>query len=514
MAATQKTLVKAMEVYRSFTRPIIFDSIYAVLKQFELENTAQIYFRGEAETVKLPGSNFGDTQDKALYTEGMFRNKIYVNATVNPSPFNSGYHNQRRMNTEALFNWDNSLRLGITPEFVGRQVNCEIMCHFTSRIEAQNFVNGINYIRDQMITDMVFSPEGHMPVNDGILELYNDVHKLLKKNMIRPTDEEWYTYFKEKSLREFRIIRNQAGNQPQMVYPLKLRDIVVQFEDPDIRLANKAEIFGQYEVGFTYTFFHNEFIGWNISYPLNVHQDQIPDKWIVQRREEFERSIPYHGAAAPEYFAGARFMDNMRLTQAPYYLVLPNHDNWEPPKQEAITPIIQARLSVDEQESGEQLLCNIFEIPNFEWNTQAKAYILRRHEKAFTIHETPFLFEVYSDDLRVKADQLRMDEVGNIYMTRPPTTFRTQHLMINIDYGVVDYSNEFWDDIRDDTVPDESSGRPLIPIIFPWWDWETIPGDWIDDAPNQLPIDARARWNNYEMMLSLIVKNVKTYGSE
>lgn len=513
MAATQKTFIEAMEVYRAFTRPIIYDSIYAVLKQFNLENAGAIYFKGEAEAIKLTGSDFGSTPSTALYTDGIFRNKIYAMATVNPYPFNSGYHNQRRMSTEALFNHDPSIGMNLTPEFSGRLVTVEMACHFNSRIDAQNFVNKINYNRDQMITDMIFSPSGHLPLNDGILELYNDVHALLKKNLIRPVDEQWYQYFKEKSLRDFTIITNMAGNHPTLVYPVKIRDIIVQFEDPEIRLAQKAEVFGHYEVGFSYNFFHNEFIGWTMQYPLNIHQDQIPDKWVVQRRDEYVQSIPYHGSAAPEYFAGARFTDNMRLTQAPYYLVLPDHDNWTRPDVPGLTQIIQARLAVDDQ-PGEQLLCNIFEIPNFEWNPIAKGYILRRHDKAFTRYETPFVFEIYSDDLLVNPNQLRLDETGNIYMTRAPTTNRVQHLIINIDYGVDGYSDDFWKDVRDPEVEPGKGGKDVIPIIFPWWDWENIPDDWSDTAPIDLPTTTKIRWNNYEMVLGLIVKNVKTYRKE
>lgn len=513
MAATQKTFVDAMEVYRAFTRPVIYDSIFAVLRQFNLENAGTVYFKGEAEAIKLTGSDFGQTSDAALYTDGSLRNKIYATAIVNPYPFNSGYHNQRRMSTEALFTHDASVGMNLTPEFNGRLVTVELMCHFRSRIEAQNFVNKINYIRDQMITDMIFSPEAHLPVNDGILELYKDVHDILRKNKIRPDAENWFEYFKEKSLRDFTVITNLAGNHPTMVYPVKIRDVVIQFEDPDIRLAQKAEIFGQYEVGLSYNFFHNEFIGWTIQYPLNIHQDQIPDKWVVQRREEYAESIPYQGAAAPEYFAGARFFDNMRLTQSPYYLVLPDYDNWTRKDRYGLTQMIQARLAVDDL-PGEQLLCNIFEIPNFDWSDTAKGYILRRHAKAFSHHDTPFLFEVYSDDLLVNPDQLRLDEIGNVYMIRQPTSSRTQHLIINIDYDAENYSDDFWDDVRDPTVEPGKGGKDIIPIIYPWWDWENIPDDWYDTAPNELPTNSRARWNNYEMMLSLIVNNVKNYRKE
>lgn len=496
MPATQSTFVDGMEIYRNFTRPIIYDSISAILKYFKLDGAKNIYYPGDGEITRIVGSDFASNPNQQLYTDGIFRNKVYIVPTINPSPFNSGYHNQRRERTEAYFHFDSSFNMGFYPEFRGCQITVEVVTHHTSRIAAQNFVNRINLTRDSLLTDFTFDPIGHLPVNNGILEFYSDFHQLLVKNQIRTDD--WYTYFKEKTVRDFTIIQNEAGNHKTLVYPVKIRDIMVQFDEPDIRLAQKGEIFGQYEVGFSYTFFHNEFTGWRFDYPLSVHQDQIPDKWVVTRRELFEESMPYHGAAAPEYVAAVRMTTDTRLTQAPFYLVLPNHDNWERPHRDYVSKIIQCRLKTT-NEAGEQLLCNLFEIPNFIWSDNAKAYILRHCDNAFLHHYTPFLFEIYSEDLLVAPSQCRMDETGNIYMTRTPTDFRNQRLIVNIDYDVANYENNIWDD------PD------ILMDIFPWWDWDNFPEDWREQLPGILPFDSKPRWNNYEMVLGLIVKNINEY---
>lgn len=497
-----KSHVGGMEIYRSFTRPAIYDSIKSVLGFFNIQGVKNIYYRGEAEVVKLAGSDYTEPASDSLYTDGTFRNKIYVNATIDPSPFNSGYHNQRRMDTEAYFWQDKDNNIALTPIFEGRQVTVEVMGHFNNRIDAQNYVNAINYTRSQLINDFTFDPTGHLPVNDGILELINEVQGLLVKNGKR-TDT-FQDYLIEKSLRPFTILSNLGGKNRTLAYPIKIRNVTIQFEDGDVRIPQKAEIFGQYEASFTYTFFHNEFIGWDIYYPLNICQDEINNKWIPKVREIFnENNLPYE-LANPEYYCGVRFTDNERKTQSPFHLVIPNYDNWVKPQYADLTPVIQAIIKV-ENTPGEQLLCNLFtDFPNFNWTDAAKNYILRRCDYAFQVGFTPFPLQVYSDDLLVNADQCRLDSTGNVYITRPPTMFRAQHLIVNLDQDIAGLGFDFWDDIKDNP-----GDAPLIPGVYPWLPWDSLPDDWYDNAPDNLPLDTKRVWNNYEMALGLIVDNIK-----
>lgn len=500
MSAMISTFVDAMEIYRSFTQPTIYDSIRLVLKHFDLQNSMNIYFRGESEITKLVGADFGSNPADSLYTNGTFRNKVYVDATVNPSPFNAGYHNQGRSRTEAYFWLDALMKLGISPVFEGRQVVVEVITHFTSRQKAQEFVNRINNIRSRDLTLFTFSPTAHLPVNDGIIELFKNIHDLLIKNKLR-TDG-FMDYLTEMQAQPFTIISNLAGNYKTLAFPIMVRDVVVEFEDPEIRLPQKAEIFGQYEVGFSYTFFHNEFTGWNIDYPLSIHQDQIDDKWIPNKGERYDTSNPYVTSANPEYVAGAAFTDNDRSTQAPFYLSLPAHDSWESPNFYNAFPIIKVQLSIEDL-PGEQLLCNIFDIPRFVWNDNAKNYIIRRKDFAFKFHSTPFIFEVYASDLQVLPEQLRLDELGNVYITRQATMGRMHHLLISIDYDIANYDLGFWDDLRNNP-----GDKDIIPGIYPWFPWDNLPDDWQDDAPWNLPVDVPRRWNNYEMYLGLCAGNI------
>ena len=110
---------------------------------------------------------------------------------------------------------------------------------------------------------------------------------------------------------------------------------------------------------------------------------------------------------------------------------------------------------------------------------------------------------MYASDLQVLPEQLRLDELGNVYITRQATMGRMHHLLISIDYDIANYDLGFWDDLRDNP-----GDKDIIPGIYPWFPWDNLPDDWQDDAPWNLPVDVPRRWNNYEMYLGLCAGNI------
>ena len=79
-----ETFIESEEDYNAFFRPAIHDSIRQVLKFYGLNSGNQIYFNGENEITPLVGSLATDDVRSTRYTDGVFRNKIFVTAEVEP----------------------------------------------------------------------------------------------------------------------------------------------------------------------------------------------------------------------------------------------------------------------------------------------------------------------------------------------------------------------------------------------------------------------------------------------
>lgn len=469
-----KSTVMSEDDYKSFLRPAIYDSLKAVLKYYGLENASQIYYNGENEIAKLVGSNANDGLRGDMYTDGVFRNKIYIVPEIQQTDFNNGNANQRRQPTERpvwMNDDDHTPAMALYPGFSGVKIEVTVAATFNSSKLAEHYVRRINRLQSNQVTDMAFDATVHMGLNPCLLELFSDVHGLLKKN--DPTTLDFGDWFSKFCKVPFTTIMNVAGKHKRLVVPICLTNIGIQFTEPLIARARKGDTSGTFTAEFKYSFYFNEFTHWEIEYPLNVWQDQIPAKWISAPNAAFKR--PYAIRVAPET-AWINQGVETRAAQAPYYLKLPDHDPWTMPKQSWVQPIVQARLAL--QDLPTQQLGNIFEIPGFKWNEQVKNYILRRREWAFTQFFTPFVIWVYSDNIRVLPTQLSMDETGMITLNRAPTMQNTYRIVVTLDYAIRDYTNTFWDDLvknKDDIN--------LLPAIFTWYDWASLPQPWLEDIP-------------------------------
>lgn len=500
-----ETFIESEEDYNAFFRPAIHDSIRQVLKFYGLNSGNQIYFNGENEITPLVGSLATDDVRSTRYTDGVFRNKIFVTAEVEQHAFNSGNSNQRRMETE-LPTWSDGgeLPLILTPSFEGRHINVGVTAYFNSRTLAKQFVNKINRLQANQIAEMNFSATVHLLINPQIIEFFKKVHGLLAQwNPATPELPDW---FDAGCKAPITTIANRIGNFARMVQPMKLDNIGIRFNDPETKLARKAEVFGKYEVTLGYSFFFQEFIGWELQYPLMVYQSQIPEEFIPAVQEQHKQ--PFNKRVAPEVAFAASFAFPDRSIQVPYYVKLPEHDPWKWKFQDWIQPVLQARCTVEDVPTP-QIGGNIFDLPGYVWNEKVKAYMLRRREWAFSHTHTPFLVQVYSGDRKVHAPQLSMDETGLITLSRPPEMKNTYRIVVTLDWAIRDYSDAFWDDIRNNR-----DDWPVVESIFPFYDWDQYPDGWIHHL-DEIRADIAKGWgrighriNNYMMNLDLVAFNL------
>lgn len=463
-----KTTMMSEEDYRSFSRPAVYDSLRRMLKFYGLESTAEIYYNGRNEIAKLIGSNTEDARQD-LYTDGIFRNKLFVVAEFEDSPFNSGYGNQRREMTERpVWMSADPKPMMMYPSFSGRVINVSVIAHFNSMKSADQFRRRINRAQASQVVDFNFSATVHMVVNNSILAMMHNVHRLLVKNSDPDTPADFGEWFAKYRCVPFMNIADPAGNNPRLVVPMRLDNIGISFKEPTVKQTRNADTYGKYEVELSYMFHFQEFVGWELEYPLNVYQDEIDQAWIPRPDEGFLQK--FNVRVNPEMSMGKALTDT-RKYHAPYYLKLPLHDPWGMPGCDWVQPVLQVRLTV--KDVPQQTLGSIFEIPGFRWNERVKAYILRRRDIVFLQFKSPFLVTVWSEDLQVLPERLSMDENGVVSISDQVNMKNKYRMVVSIDHAVRDYLPSFWDDLLKN--PDDEA---ILPTLFPGFDWSQLEKPW------------------------------------
>ncbi|UYE93499.1 hypothetical protein [Shewanella phage FishSpeaker] len=490
------TFVPSQETYANYTRPMTYDSIRRVLRFYGLEGSRQVLYMGESEITPLVGSNSTDGLRGDLFTDGIFREKIYCNVTHDRSEFNSGFSNSRRMITEQPTWYDSDTGLMVTPAFEGRICRVELSCFFPSRIKAQQFIATLSRLQANQVVDFNFETNVHVVFNEGILGLIEHIHALKSKwEPTLPTLEDWFVGCAQQPLT---TITNKAGNNAVLAVPFNMQNLGIQFSEPTIALARKSDLFGKYEVIIPYFYHFQEFIGWEVQYPLSIYQDTI-DEEFIPHKEEGQR--PFTRRRNIELDQAKQLWDVQSDVQ-PYYIVLPEYDPWKMEFKRFELPIVQARLSVDNV--PEQVMCNFFDIPGFTWHPALKNYVVRNRSKLFDMASSPLIVRIYSGEIMILNTQLRMEENGDIILNRPPTMKNIHHLVVSLDYGVRDWPDSFWEDI--DMHPED---RPVLDVLFPWFDWSRFPNNLAGNANlireliNQGDGIIHYPWGHYMMRLGL-----------
>jgi len=495
-----KTFINTPENYNAFLRPAIMDSIRAVLRFYRLETSTNVYFNGADNIAKLVGTYAGDGKTADRYTDGIFRNKIFIATEIDRSEF----WNNRREATEAPVLDDGGvLPLTLRPSFENKSIKVKVVCMFNSQIDAENLRNQINRSNENMAVNFTFSPITHMVVNSSLVDFFSLLYDMKKKwEPELPEPSEW---FGRQWKRPYRVVTDEAGNNSQLVVPIKFQDVAIRLSEPFIAKTTRGSAYGRFEVEFNYDFFLNDFIGWEMEYPLTVWQDEIPAQFITAPQSQHVNRGNW--MAAPEIAAMQTFSQYMTAPQVPYYLKLPAHDIWSPPNQFWIMPIIHARFALEDKE--EQVLCNIFtDLTQFNWSPVVKEYMLRRRAVAFSHNETPFLIQVFREGRVIPAEDLAMDEAGLITMRGRPDLRDIYRIVISIDYAIRDYSEAFWDDVARN--PDVWK---QLTRLFPWFDWARCPRPWIHhiDYIRQHIDKGWGGWNRrlnlYECGIELITHN-------
>lgn len=489
------TFIKTEESYDAYLRPAIYDSIKAVLAFYKLESAANIYYNGRNDVAKLIGNSQDDGQNADRYTDGIFRNKVFIKASYNRSEF---WSNRRMMTERPVLSDGGILPLRLCPAFENKRVEVTVTAMFNSDIDATNWKDQINRARENQIVDFNFSPINHMVVNNSIVGFFETLYDMVAKNEpgIKPPHE----WLNDRWQAATTVVTNVKGNHPRLVVPLKANNVGIQFTEAFVAQAQKGATYGRWEVEFSYFFYLNDFIGWDLEYPLMVYQDEIPQAFIS--RIQPEHAKPNNVVAAPEVQMARDLAPPQGNVGVPYYAKFPAHDPWAYPGAPWSIPVVQARLSVDAVEQQE--LCNIFDIP-FVWRDLVKNYVLRRHEYAFTQYHTPFLIQVFENDQRVDPATLSMDENGSITLHKAPNLRNTYRVVITTDYAIRDYADSLWDDLE--ANPDDWA---LMPLLFHWFDWSSVPLPWIQNTWFMRKHIAKGwgKWNQsfniYEMSFNIV----------
>ncbi len=462
-----KTFIQTGEIYRNATRPAILTSIREVLKFYGLSDAfEQVLFNGEAEVVRQVGTDFDSRLRDDKQTEMANRRKLFITAEVAQSEFNSGYGNTGTGITNPPV-WHSALaNVTLLPCYEGREVSIEGTSYFRTRNDAMMFINRIQRIQARQLAQFTFDAQIHYPVNIQIINFLLKIHALLVK--AGKTEDDFPTWYFKCAVAPMDVLTNQANKNPLVVLNRKVCDTNIIFDPPRLELSRRGDRVGQHMVTFRYRYYWQDMIEWQLNYPLMVYQQPIPEEFIPAMQESYQRGFIKN---APIEYQQMNMIDHRRTVSSPYYKRYPNYDPWCPPVEPWLDPQITALTALSNVES--QVLFNLKDLPEWKWITPIYNHIIKYRDHLFDRHEDIIHIKMYSDDLQVRFNQVRLEENGDLVFSRPPTMSAHYRVVVYVDLDLKNLSNEAVDRI----VNDPELQREFLPAIFPWHKWDEVPNN-------------------------------------
>lgn len=472
-------IISAPETYRNATRPAILDSVRAILNFYNVnEKDLLVYLNGDASGARPMHTGTQSEVRSGQFTDFISRKKLFVVAEVTDSEFNTGYGNLgRQLNNPPLWVAD-ECRTYFIPIFEGSRINVDCNAHFKTRQEAETFRNYIQRGSDLQLANPGFSAHIHYPVPYEIMALTAHLKEVYEKS--KPGEEIGYPdWFLERCKAPTSILTNAANENPIFGIKRRIDQIELILEEPRIQRTRKdGDVLGHYEVSFRYYFYWNNLIQWQIHYPMQINQIPLSSSYLPGPKDLVWDSYNPNRTFESQANDSLRGFNSTRLNLFSRY---PFNDDWFPPKNfERVTPKFMCMIVVKDID-GPQKLGNIKEIPGLQWNKTVLKFILKYHDLVTTRSKTPIWLQLYSDDIPVLQEHVRLDRNGDLWLLVRPVIENTYRMVFNLD-GMLGFLSP---ESKDLILTDSFYLNEFIPTIFPWWNWgenkQPPPGMWDDN---------------------------------
>lgn len=489
--------VPSSEIYKISTRPAVFKALAQTLEYFNILQNHRIFFNGEAEVSKLLGGNFNDNRGSDLDTDVGFVDQIFIELERDYAGYNDELDSENKAgNTVPLFWIDPATKSSIRPIFQGRKYTVTINKFFKDRVTAQTFHSRIRSALISSNLNTNFDVITHYPISTEILLCYQSIYKRLvsAKVIVEGPNMNFIKWFRKNALFPTDIISNLIGNNDCLVFKNQLAENGLNYGEVNFAHVTKGNYMGQYEVSFSFWFFWNEHVKWELKYPIQVYQQPLDSEWIPDVFEQ-NKMDPAGSRFLESRLAKSLFGD--RDSPSPYYHVLPPADNWRPPAISWLAP--QLQVLVNMEDVHEQVILNVKDINGFTWNETFIKYIMKFRTKVTKRHKNPLQFKVFSNEIEVLESQIELRENGDLVLLRKPTMSNIYRVVFYLDYALRQYDDECTDDL----INDPDWGKWIIGVLFPiivlppdwgsngkddWWDIhnkvEVGDGEQVDHFPN------------------------------
>ncbi len=416
------------DIKQSVTRPVIYKVLEQLFEITRLSKDTRIYYAGETNVIQTPGTSIDEEGDRdARFGTGRY---TFVNVTEQYQTPAMQEIQSHAFDNVPVFE-DRDIKLSLRPIYLPADVTVEVTYRSNSETEVQRWMAEMltraSRGRDLNLHRVAY----HYPIPFDFVELIEDAWTLKEKQ--GGAGVGFQDYFRGHSTDRLTVLTARDGAKGILAVQETQAQIIGLFDFVGVpEKPQRDSETGTWEISFAYKFTYQRPDAIYVHYPVAVHNQLMPRRWLQDIRHEEDPQAQAH-YYSKSYAALAKFAADVstNLPRQPFtYLRLPLFDDFKP---EGIIPgtstIFSALTFITPTDS--QTLMNVKELGDYQIDGDILDFVLKSEAHYVNkLYQSFFQLTLYRDGTATAMEKAELLEDGTIRSTVPLDLRRTYHVRL------------------------------------------------------------------------------------
>lgn len=410
-------------ILQSVGRPVILNIVREIQSITRMDPDMKIFFPGDGNVMSTSGTRLNEEDRSAIFNTDDI---AFIEADEDYEPGVLGSTPVTRIEHVPVF-LDKNLGVIVTPVYATNNVTISFKYRCKSKTRAQQWRDDMRVKLGQMRDVNVHSVTYHYMLPKQVWEVINQIYECREtKHGYGQTFEE---YVVSNSSDRLTVIGDLAAKDVELAISETQGRVIGLYQfDPIPAKIEHDETTGTYSVSFDYKFSYEKPIEANIRYPVMVHNQVLPARYVswddnAPKVERSKLSFTASGAALRAFESDVRMN---KLYNSDLILRLPYYDDFTIPAVPTGTgSVLIALAEVDE--TDKQTLFALNDLGDYEIDPDIMQFIQEsEYPYIGKIYESILHIDLYRGQYLASSGSLVMN-AQSVISAATPLTLRTQH---------------------------------------------------------------------------------------
>lgn len=391
------------DIEQSVARPAIFKILEQIFDITKLSKDTEIYYHGKTSVIQTPGTSIDDNSRDAKFAASRYTfvevNESYQLGAMQEIHVHSNEH-------APVFR-DAAIGISLRPVYTTSDVVINIRYRANSETEVRRWMSDMLMKtargRDINLHDITYT----YPLPYPLVELIEDIWTL--REATAGYGDSFQEYIIDKGTDRLTMLANRAGQMRHLAVKETQTRIIGMFDFAGVPEAPvRDSSTGTWELSFAYKFSYQRPDAVVVDYPIAVHNQFLPEKYLDQYKKEIDPMLrkTYYSSSyeALSLFEGDKIAMDTRPPRP--YIRIPEFDDFKIPSPFLGTGTVFTALCFLEEDG--RVLLNLKELGDFVIDEDIMEFMQGEVSYMNKLYHSFFHVCVYENDKPISFEKIEI----------------------------------------------------------------------------------------------------------